>query len=87
MHDKATLLMKEFIDMKDDYSEIESFIYNLTSTIEGLPSDLRSMGAVNSEFVTPEFVTVCLEKARTHAKTSDGDALTELSEYVSEFKS
>jgi hypothetical protein len=83
--DEAKKLLNEYLDKISEYSEIESFIYNFTRSVYGIPNGTRSIEEISCDFVGVDFIKHCFAKAKEVSKKSDKDSLGELLEYVAEY--
>ena len=81
-HETSKALLNEYLNTISEYSDIESLIYNFTSTIEGMAAENRSIEATDCNFVNVDFVAICFAKAKENSKKSNQESLNELLEYV-----
>jgi hypothetical protein len=83
--ERSKELLNEYLTSLSEYSDIESLIYSLTKTIEGMPANSRSVEVTPCDFVNTDFVEICLSKAKEISEKSDEESLNELSQYVKDY--
>lgn len=79
---KSHDLLIEFSKTLEDFSDCESLIYSLTSTVAGFAEKDRILTVDQTAFANKELCSIVFEKANSLAKKSDKNSLKELEEYI-----
>jgi len=83
---KSIALLNEFLIEIVTYSDVESFIYSLTKTVDGITRETRSLECPQVDFVSYEFMLMAYDRAKSLASKDDKEALVKLNGFVADFK-